>query len=47
MKIRQMGAELFHVGWQKDGQTERHDEDIVAFLNSAIAPYKASAITTE
>jgi len=34
MKIRQVGAELFHVGWRKDGRTDRHDEAV----NSAIAP---------
>ena len=30
-----------------EGRTDGRDEAIVAFLNSAIAPYKASAITTE
>jgi len=34
MKIRQVGAELFHA----DRQTDRHNELIVAFRNFANAP---------
>jgi hypothetical protein len=34
MKIRPVGAELFHV----DGQADRHDEAIVAFRNFANVP---------
>jgi hypothetical protein len=27
IKIRQVGAELFHMDRRKDGQTDKHDED--------------------
>ena len=40
MKIRPVGAELFHA----DRQTDRNDEAIVAFRNSAIAPKSRSSI---
>jgi hypothetical protein len=37
MKIHPVGAELFHA----DGETDRHDEAIVAFRSFAKAPKKA------
>jgi len=27
MKIRALGAELFHAVWRTDGRTDGHDED--------------------
>jgi hypothetical protein len=42
IKIRPVLAKLFHADWQThrrtDGQTDRYDEVIVAFRNSANAP---------
>ena len=40
MKIRPVGVELFHA----DGQTDKHDEAIVAFHNFANAPKKSCNI---
>jgi len=42
MKIRQVRAELFHA----DGQTDRHDELIVAFRNFPKAPKKIALCDT-
>jgi hypothetical protein len=39
MKIRRLGAQLFHANGRTDGQTGRHDEaNIVAFDYIANAP---------
>jgi hypothetical protein len=38
MKIRLVGAELFHAGAPTDGQTTDMKKLIVAFLNFANAP---------
>lgn len=35
MKNHPVGAELFHVDWQMDGQTDSHDELIVTLCNFA------------
>jgi hypothetical protein len=37
MKVRPAGAELFHVDIRTDGQSDRKNELIVAFRNSALA----------
>jgi len=41
MKIRPVGAELFHA----DRQTDRHEELVVAFRNFANAPNKQTTET--
>ena len=40
MKIRPVGAELFHADAQKDGQTDM-TKSIIAFRNFANAPEKS------
>jgi hypothetical protein len=38
MKIRPVGAELFHASRPRGGRTDRHDEANIAFHNFAQAP---------
>jgi len=46
MKIRLVGAELFHAGAPTDGQTTDMKKLIVAFLNFANAPKKYKILVT-
>jgi len=41
MKIRQMGAKLFHVDRGTDGRTDRHGEAYSNFRNFAYAPKRS------
>jgi len=43
MKIRPMGAELFHADRRTDGRTNRHDEPNVFFRIHANVPNKTTA----
>ena len=45
MKIRSMGAELFHADGETDRQTEHQTKPIVAFRNFANAPKNLEAIS--
>jgi hypothetical protein len=42
MKIRPVGAELFHTDRQTDGQMERHDEANSRFSKFCASAYKRS-----
>jgi hypothetical protein len=47
MKIRSVGAELFHADGRTDGRTEGHDDATRRFCNFVNAPKKLSSCDTD
>jgi hypothetical protein len=45
MKIRPVGAEMFHADRRAEGRTDRHDEANSRFRNFANAPYPRPQIS--